>query len=169
MYQLLYICIYVYMYYVNYQYEWMEQNRSISSHECLILLVWQHPPPHLTPLGIILFQEAQERISGDPAAGCQSNFNPQTVLFLRGPSFSDPWRIQRYWIPPGMEILDLGSCVASRVLIFSRMAERKCNSLGKRLPLWLPMTLDAFPGENKLPYLWMFSNWTVRGGHVSHA
>ena len=140
--------------------EW-NNHRSIYVHMNLWSSLFDNTPSIDITTGYRTFPRGARE---DLSRSCSwvSNFNPQTVLFLRGPSFSDPWRIQRYtyWIPLEMEILDLGSCVASRVLIFSRMAERKCKSLG-RLPLWLPMTtfglltLDDFPGENKLPAISM--------------
>ena len=149
-------------------------------------------------LGIILFQETQKRISGDPA-------NPQSWLQLGWGKLMESLdrlsilgkHIDRYtlgtwnidtpltWWPsiykwlfqlddePNFYIgngclnisihfklvvclnssrhMDLGSCVASRVLIFSRMAERKCKSLtspemdGDESPM-TALLVCAYPG-----------------------
>ena len=93
-------------------------------------------------------------------------FHPQTVCFwwfFGGPNFRplEDSGICHIGYLLKYQILDLGSCVASRVLIFSRMAERKCKSLGRRKPLktaddhfWSVDPADDFPGWfSKLPYL----------------
>ena len=75
-----------------------------------------------TPLRLVLFHKPQKRISRNPA-GRQNQFLQTQRL--------KPVRHCNYCTLLHASCLD--SCVAWRVRIFSRMAERKCKSLG-RLP-----------------------------------